>query len=146
MEGVNPPVSPPSPRAARDAATRDYTDRPEHDIKPRLSAPTNNPPGQKTPRAAPVIPPLRPNPRPFCRSGQIQLTVQRSRSTLPARRVFKQIQQPASTWGPSVGSLGDGCCGLALLGLERSIPARWWGLLPPKKGASGNQEVRPGKA
>lgn len=136
MEGVNP-TAPPRPQGPpamlRQEITPTVLNTPSNPVcqPPPIIPQDKRPRGQLLP--PPVIPPLRPNPRPFCRSGQIQLTVQRSRSTLPARRVFKQIQWPASTWGPSVGSLGDGCCGLALLGLERSIPALWWGLFLKKR-------------
>ena len=52
VHGGGEPRGPFSPRATRDAATSDYTDRPEYDIKPRLSAPTNNPPGTKDPKGS----------------------------------------------------------------------------------------------
>lgn len=71
--------------------------------------------GDKRPRGQlpppPVIPPLHPNPRPFCRSGQIQLSVQGSRCT------------GAQT---EPGSPGDGW------GSEGAIPALS-GVYSPKK-------------
>lgn len=79
---------------------------------PLHQPPTNNPPGQRTPKQLPpppVIPPLRPNPRPFCHSGQIPLTAQRLHCTRPARRAFRQSQQPVGT-GMGAGGAEEHPC------------------------------------